>query len=194
MALSQTHIDIRSQFANKLADLRTEAASLDSAVARRTAIGNLSASDGGATSTGEIAVAVSALSELLDDTAGNSDFGGVVPVFSSVPIVGGNLSTTRVAAAVVSDLLPSPSIKLRPAAAPDSSTDINVSAWATLTGAGTTLINGIRRPLFQITLGTIPAGARAAFNASYKIVVNNPLDTRAGEVVSASSATYSYAG
>jgi hypothetical protein len=191
MALTQTHLDLRSDLSDKLLSLTTEALSLATSVARHAAIGTLSVADGGAASTGETAVVVDALVELLSATVGNPDFGGVNPSFASATIVGGNLSTTQIAVATVSDLLASPLVVLRPVA---GGADINVSGWTSFSATSARTIGGISHPQKRVKIGPIPAAARAAFNAAYFVVVKNPLDLVSVEAVSVGSATFVYAG
>lgn len=192
MALTQTHIDLRSSVSNKLIALAAEKAALADDVARNTAIGTISGGDGGAASTGEAAVVVAAFSELLSAAAGDADFGGVSPTFNGTTITGGNVGTAKIAVAVVADVLASPLVSLRPVI---PGTDIDVSAWVTVAATSSkVLADGLVHPQSTISLGIIPAGATAAFNAAYKLVVENPLDLTSSETVSTGSATFIYAG
>ena len=186
MSTNQTHHDIRYALTAQVASMVQEKAALAAGVARNTAIGDPSTGDGGVAATGQLAVAIDSLQELLDDAAGDPDFGGLAPVIQSLPKLGtvgspinigpsGESFTFRVA-----NLLPFPLVELDPVGA---GSNINISQFCSITWAkgpfpGQATPVSIGTVTIRNVATSVPAG-------QYTLRVSNPLDTGAAVAVSA---------
>lgn len=184
MATTQTHHDIRHALSLGVAALITERASVAPAYSRYQSIGTPSVGDGGAAATAEFKVAVDALSEVLSDAVGDGDFGGINPVIGPLPAstVGAPLNAnTGELTFKVANLLPFPALKLRPVG---GGADVSIAAFIkSITFAkATNPFTGANGTLSVATV--IVTGVSSALSGGYRLVVQNPLDTRSTEVVS----------
>ena len=189
MATSQIHHELRYDLSNRIGTLLAERESAAAYNARYTAIGVPSTTgDGGAACTNQLGVAVAALSELLSSAVGDPDFDGIAPVIAPLPTttvgaprdigtgVDGVSLTIRVA-----DLLPFPSVKLRPVV---SGSDVDVVAFMSdiAWSKGTSPFTGATG---VVSVGTFTiSGVSATLSGAYRVVVQNPLDTTSTETVS----------
>jgi hypothetical protein len=188
MATNQTHHDIRFDFTSRIASMLAERTSTAVQYQRYLDLGTPSTGDGGAACTGQLAAAVSALTEILSSTVGDPDFGAINPVIGYLPT---NTATTPTNLGVsgagfsfkVAHLLPFPLIKLRPVV---TGTDVNITANCTFTWTKGTGIIASVAGVASVASVTI-AGVTATLSGAYKIVVQNPLDTRSTEIVSTGS-------
>lgn len=188
MATNQTHHDIRYSLSQNITALLTERTNVAPDYARYLSIGTPSTGDGGAAATGEFKVAVDAVSELLSETVGDGDFGGIQPIIGPLP---GNTSVSATPLNVntgelnvkVANLLPFPSIKVRPVG---GGADVDISAFVkNVTFAKST--NPFPGAVGTLSVATvIITGVSSTLNnaGGYKLVVKNPLDLRSTEVVS----------
>ncbi|MBP7620645.1 MAG: hypothetical protein KA745_06750 [Gemmatimonadales bacterium] len=186
MAANQTHLDIRYDLTNRIATMLQERDTLSASATRYAAIGVPSAvGDGGATCTGQLLDAVQAVQELLDTSAGDPDFGGIAPVITAITPVGTEAAPTNIGPSksalriTVRNLLPFPKVVIRPAAAGDDSTDVDLTAFiaSTTFSRVTDTTTGIAYPVGVITLSDVTAAAFTSGN--YTLRVQNPLDTTA---------------
>ena len=195
MAANQTHLDIRYDLTKRIATMLAEKDTLSASATRYTAIGTpATAGDGGTTCTGQLLDAVQALQELLDTAAGDPDFGGVAPVITGISPVGTAAAPTDIGPSksslriTVRNLLPFPNVAIRPAAASDGTTDVDLTAFiaSTTFSRVTDTSTGIAYTVGSIILSDVTAAAFTSGN--YTLRVSNPLDTNAA--VATRAATY----
>lgn len=198
MAANQTHLDIRYDLTNRIQTMLLERTSLATSATRYAALGTPSvAGDGGATCSGQLLDAVQALEEILDNTAGDPDFGGIAPSIVSFTPTNGteaaptDIGTDAAAASLritVRHLLPFPKVAIRPVGAVDGSTDVDLTGFITGTtfSRATDSATGLTATLGVITIADVTAALFAA--GQYTVRVSNPLD--AGAAVAVSNALY----
>ncbi len=192
MATSQIHHEFRSDFPNRIAAFLKDRDAAAAANQRYTDIGVPPATgDGGVAATGQLAVAIAALAEVLSSAVGDGDFDGIAPVIAPLtsstvgsPInIGTGVSGVNLTVRIA-NLLPFPSIALRPVG---GGGDIDVlpfiksTEWSKSTSPFAGAVG-------VVSVGTVTIGdVSTALSGGYRLVVQNPLDTTTVAVVSTDS-------
>lgn len=190
MATTQVHHEVRFDITSRISALLSERAVASTYATRYAAIGVPSATgDGGVACTNQLGSVVSALTEVLSNTVGDADFGNIPPVIC--PLTSTTVSTPRnigtdpnlglLLTLRIANLLPFPSIKLRPF---PTGVDVDMLPFIVST-VWTKETSPFPGAVGVVSVGNVTVdNVTVPLTGAYKVVVKNPLDTRTEEVVS----------